>query len=66
MDKEHHKALDIVTSEISEKIAKQRLELQKVTDGQPETVNYDPFNYGEAYNGDTIVRHFSQSFQQPL
>ena len=46
--------IDKVDREVSEKIALQREEMKKLARDIPEPMNYDPFNYGEAFRGEVV------------
>ncbi|GFO06488.1 hypothetical protein PoB_003299300 [Plakobranchus ocellatus] len=52
--KELYACIDAINTTLSEKIALQKVEVQKIAGDQPKPINYDPFNYGEAYAGDLV------------
>ncbi|XP_012941503.1 uncharacterized protein LOC101857427 [Aplysia californica] len=54
LGKDIYANIDHINNSLSEKIAKQRVEVQKLAGDQPKPINYDPFNYGEAYGGDLV------------
>ncbi|KAH9514698.1 hypothetical protein Btru_023330, partial [Bulinus truncatus] len=49
-----YKCIDQINNSLSEKIAQQKVEVQKIAGDTPKPINYDPFNYGEAYGGDIV------------
>ena len=53
--KELYTCLEAINTSLSEKIALQKVEVQKIAGDTPKPINYDPFNYGEAYAGDLVV-----------
>ncbi|XP_059174569.1 uncharacterized protein LOC131954798 isoform X2 [Physella acuta] len=52
--KDLYKCMDQINNSLSEKIAQQKVEVQKIAGDTPKPINYDPFNYGEAYGGDVV------------
>ncbi|XP_055869202.1 uncharacterized protein LOC106051385 isoform X1 [Biomphalaria glabrata] len=52
--KDIYKCIDLINNSLSEKIAQQKVEVQKIAGDTPKPINYDPFNYGEAYGGDIV------------
>ncbi|CAG5125669.1 unnamed protein product, partial [Candidula unifasciata] len=52
--KDLYSTIDQINNSLSEKIAQQRVEMQKIAGDTPKAINYDPFNYGEAYTGDFV------------
>ncbi|CAL1547932.1 unnamed protein product [Lymnaea stagnalis] len=52
--KDIYKCMDQINNSLSEKIAQQKVEVQKIAGDTPKPINYDPFNYGEAYGGDVV------------
>ncbi|RUS74427.1 hypothetical protein EGW08_017821, partial [Elysia chlorotica] len=52
--KELYACIDTINTSLGEKIALQKVEVQKIAGDTPKPINYDPFNYGEAYAGDLV------------
>lgn len=54
VDNDLSTAIDKIEFTLSEKVANQREEVKKIAGDIPEPINYDPFNYGEAFKGETV------------
>ncbi|KAK3780581.1 hypothetical protein RRG08_037519 [Elysia crispata] len=52
--KELYACIEAINTSLGEKIALQKVEVQKIAGDTPKPINYDPFNYGEAYAGDLV------------